>query len=87
MKSKWIKGLEADAARDVKAEFKASVNLRNRMIQLIDVEIENSYKKLENLEVYRIFHRKEYIADLFGNIRAMRDIKELITEKNNGTDS
>ena len=84
MKSKWIRGLEPDAVNDVKVEFKTSVNLRNRLIQLIDEEVDNSYKKLEDLGVYRIFHRKEYIADLFGGIRAMKEIKELITERDDG---
>lgn len=83
MISRWIKGLEKDRINDIKSEFKTSSILRERMIEILDEEINIAYKKLENLEVYRIFHRQEYIADLFGSIKTLRSIKELILEKDN----
>lgn len=80
MKTAWTKGLESDAAKELKLHFKSGLHLRKRLATLcqdkIDAKDRASMKDTEYENSGWAFKQ----ADSQGYKRAMKEIMSLIEE-------
>lgn len=78
MKTSWTKGLDPQAAKDVKGAFVASLLLRQRLSLLINDKIETSLTASRAKSAYDNPNWAYLQADQKGYERALHDIIELI---------
>jgi hypothetical protein len=76
MKTTWTKGLEADAAKVMKAEFLASAILRERLEEIIEQRISNAFEVTRSQYDNPNWQFKQ--ADSAGYKRAMQEIISLL---------
>lgn len=77
MKTTWIKGLEDDAAKVMKAEFKASAILRERLSEIVEERISSSFEVTRSQYDCPNWQFKQ--ADSAGYKRALQEILSLVS--------
>ena len=81
MKQSWTNGLIAERAIQIKADFKGSYGLRERLAELILDKINSSNKNTRNKDHYEKAGWAYLQADAVGYERALNEVISLILEK------
>lgn len=78
MKTAWTKGLEPDAAKEIKLHFNGGVQLRKRLSHILDDKINTKERESMKSSEYENPNWAYKQADAQGYKRAMKEILSLI---------
>lgn len=78
MKTAWSKGLEEDAAKEIKLHFNGSVQLRKRLTTMLNEKIDSKLRESMNISDYDNNNWAFKQADAQGYRRALSEIISLI---------
>lgn len=80
MKTSWSKGLETDAKKELELQFKASMLIRKRLIQLLEEKwkVEDNKRLLSDTYDSPNWAFKQ--ADIAGYHRALKEILSLLED-------
>ena len=81
MQVRWTKGLTEQQATDLRLQLKASMNVFNRLEQLLQADLVSVLKAQESKEGYDSPSWAMNQADSIGEIRAYKKILRLINIK------
>jgi len=81
MKQSWTNGLIAERAIQIKADFKGSYPLRERLSEMLTDKINASNKNARNKDNYAQAGWAYLQADAVGYERALNEVISLILEK------
>ena len=82
MKTTWTKGIKGKDAKDeVRAAFKSSIFLRERLVEMLEAKIVEKEKAAMDAEGYECANWAFKMADLQGTKRTLIEIISLISEK------
>lgn len=81
MKQSWTVGLEPDAAKEIKGDFKSSLLVRKRLKKLLEDKIQESRRDARQKVNYDKANWHEYMADSLGYERALEFVIDLVTEE------
>lgn len=81
MKQSWTNGLIAERAIQIKADFKGSYGLRERLSEMLTDKINTSNKQTRNKDNYAMAGWAYLQADAVGYERALNEVISLILEK------
>ena len=81
MRVSWTKGLEKQAAIDVKQNYKEAVVIRRRLRELLLEKISASHKASFSKEGYESGNWAYLQADARGYERALNDVVSMISEE------
>lgn len=80
MKTAWKKGLEADAAKEIELQYKASLVVRRRLIEILEEKYKTEDKKRLLSDAYDSPNWAFKQADIAGYHRALSEIKSLLED-------
>lgn len=80
MKTVWKKGLLEDAQKEIELQFKASVVLRRRLVELLKEKYETEDKKRILKDAYDSPNWAYKQADTAGYHRALKEILSILEE-------
>ncbi len=80
-KSILFAGLEPDAEKELRGDFKSSLLIRKRISKVLSDKIENARKDLRNKDHYADGNWAYRAADGVGYERALLEIISLLTEE------
>ena len=81
MISKLTAGLDEDQAKDIRADFKSALILRNRIIKLLEDKIESNLKASRDSKNYENPNWAYKQADARGYERALYEVINILSEK------
>lgn len=85
MRQSWTQGLEPERAKDVRANFKESLVMRRRLLELLDKKINASVRNGRSITSYDNPNWALLQADARGYERAIQEVLDLLNDKS--TDS
>lgn len=78
MKQSWYKGLDAQGTREIKAEYKAAVLMRKRLVLLLKEKIGDTLVSGRSKSGYDCPNWAYKQADMSGYLRAIDDIISMV---------
>ena len=82
MKISWTKGVEKERVKDIRADFKSSIILRKRLIEILEDRIESARNSSRSEDKYDSPNWPYIQAGLIERERAYLDIISLLKEEN-----
>jgi hypothetical protein len=80
MRRSWTQGLEKELTVDVRQNFKESLVMRRRLLELISEKIRTSQRSLHSKTLYENPNWVYLQADARGYERALHEISELLSD-------
>lgn len=80
MKQSWTKGLDKELAAEIRANFKASLVMRRKLVDILERKSEASTKESRSKSNYTHNNWAYKQADARGYERAIQEVIELIEE-------
>lgn len=80
MKTTWKKGLTPDLAKEIELQYKASLVIRRRLVELLEEKYKTEDKKRLLTDAYESPNWAFKQADIAGYHRALVEIKSLLED-------
>lgn len=75
----WTKGLDPEAAKDIRQEFIISKVFRDRLVSVLNEKIDSKRKEVRNANNYDKPHWDKYLADSIGYERGLEEVISLLS--------
>lgn len=83
MKTVWIKGLDPDQTKDIRADFISAQLLRKRLTEILEEKINSKRTLIRNSENYEKANWPYLVSDSIGYERALAEVISLLENKEN----